>query len=241
MYTFGPAFRAENSNTSRHLAEFWMVEPEMAFCDLQGDLEVAEALVKHCIAAVLERCQEEIDFFTRFLEPGLRNALEQTLREPFEVISYTEAVKLLEKSGLDFSFPVAWGADLQAEHERHLTERVFKRPVAVTDFPRDLKPFYMRVNDDGRTVAAMDILVPRVGEIIGGSQREERREVLVEQMRARSVPIEDYRWYVELREWGSAPHAGFGLGLERMVQFCTGIANIREVIPFPRTPGHAEF
>lgn len=241
VYTFGPTFRAENSNTSRHLAEFWMVEPEMAFCDLQGDLELAEAMVKHCVKAVLDRCEEDIDFFTKFLEPNLRTALEQTLRDPFQVISYTEAVGLLEKSGEAFSFPVVWGSDLQAEHERHLTEKVFRKPVAIVDFPRSLKPFYMRVNDDERTVAAMDILVPRIGEIIGGSQREERREMLLEQMRARSIPMEDYRWYVELREWGSAPHAGFGLGLERMVQFCTGIANIREVIPFPRTPGHAEF
>jgi len=241
VYTFGPTFRAENSNTSRHLAEFWMVEPEMAFCDLKGDLELAEAMVKHCIKAVLDRCEEDIEFFTKFLEPTLRAGLERTLKEPFEVISYTEAVDLLERSGETFSFPVAWGSDLQAEHERHLTEKIFRKPVAILDFPRSLKPFYMRVNDDERTVAAMDILVPRIGEIIGGSQREERREMLLEQMRARSVPIEDYRWYVELREWGSAPHAGFGLGLERMVQFCTGIANIREVIPFPRTPGHAEF
>jgi asparaginyl-tRNA synthetase len=241
VYTFGPTFRAENSNTSRHLAEFWMVEPEMAFCDLQGDLELAEALVKHVVQAVLDRCGEDIEFFARFMDANLRDTLEQTVREPFEVIAYTEAVELLERSGEAFSFPVAWGSDLQAEHERYLTERVFKRPVAILNFPRSLKPFYMRVNDDGRTVAAMDILVPRIGEIIGGSQREERRDRLLEQMQARSVPVEDYRWYVELREWGTAPHAGFGLGLERMVQYCTGIANIREVIPFPRTPGHAEF
>jgi asparaginyl-tRNA synthetase len=240
VYTFGPTFRAENSNTSRHLAEFWMVEPEMAFCDLQGDLELAEVLVKHCIQAVLDRCGEEVDFFERFMEPGLRTHLERTVRESFEVISYTDAVDLLTKSGEVFSFPVVWGGDLQAEHERYLTEKVFRKPVAILDFPRSLKPFYMRVNDDDRTVAAMDILVPRIGEIIGGSQREERRDVLLEQMRLRSIPLEEYRWYVELREWGSVPHAGFGLGLERMVQFCTGIANIREAIPFPRTPGHAE-
>lgn len=241
VYTFGPTFRAENSNTSRHLAEFWMVEPEMAFCDLQGDLELAESLVKHIIGAVLDRCEEDIDFFTRFMEPSLRQALEQTAREPFQVISYTEAVALLEKSGENFSFPVAWGNDLQAEHERWLTEKHFKKPVAILHFPQSLKPFYMRVNDDERTVAAMDILVPRIGEIIGGSQREERRDVLVRQMQDKAIPVEEYRWYVELREWGSVPHAGFGLGLERMVQFCTGIPNIREVIPFPRTPGHAEF
>jgi asparaginyl-tRNA synthetase len=241
VYTFGPTFRAENSNTSRHLAEFWMVEPEMAFCDLQGDLELAEGLVKHLVQAVLNRCDEDIEFFTRFMEADLRHTLEQTVREPFEVISYTEAVELLNKSGETFSFPVAWGNDLQAEHERCLTERVFRKPVAILNFPRALKPFYMRVNEDERTVAAMDVLVPRIGEIIGGSQREERRDMLLEQMQARSVPVEEYRWYVELREWGTVPHAGFGLGLERMVQYCTGIANIREVIPFPRTPGHAEF
>lgn len=241
VYTFGPTFRAENSNTSRHLAEFWMVEPEMAFCDLQGDLELAEGLVKHLVQAVLDRCDEDIEFFTRFMEANLRETLEQTVREPFEVISYTEAVELLNESGETFAFPVAWGNDFQAEHERYLTEKVFRKPVAILNFPRALKPFYMRVNEDERTVAAMDILVPRIGEIIGGSQREERRDMLLEQMQARSVPLEDYRWYVELREWGTVPHAGFGLGLERMVQYCTGIANIREVIPFPRTPGHAEF
>ncbi len=241
VYTFGPTFRAENSNTSRHLAEFWMVEPEMAFCDLIGDLELAEAMVKHLVQAVLDRCDEDIEFFSRFMEPNLRQVLEQTVRDPFEAISYTEAVQLLEKSGEPFAFPVAWGNDLQAEHERYLTERVFKKPVAILNFPRSLKPFYMRVNDNESTVAAMDILVPRIGEIVGGSQREERKDMLLEQMRSRSISVEEYRWYVELREWGTVPHAGFGLGLERMVQFCTGIPNIREVIPFPRTPGHAEF
>jgi asparaginyl-tRNA synthetase len=241
VYTFGPTFRAENSNTSRHLAEFWMVEPEMAFCDLEGDLKLAEAMVKHLIEAVMDRCADEVEFFTRFIEPSLRETLEQTARQTFEVISYTEAVELLERSGEAFSYPVAWGNDLQAEHERWLTEKVFKKPVAILHFPRSLKPFYMRVNDDERTVAAMDILVPRIGEIIGGSQREDRRDVLVDQMRSKGISIEEYRWYLELRQWGSAPHAGFGLGLERMVQFCTGIPNIREVIPFPRTPGHAEF
>lgn len=241
VYTFGPTFRAENSNTSRHLAEFWMVEPEMAFYDLQDDIELAQELLKNLVEVVLRDCAEDIDFFTRFIEKGLKDTLEGMLLHPFEPVSYTEAVGLLKKSGESFSFPVEWGNDLQAEHERYLTEKLFKKPVAIIDFPRDLKPFYMRVNDDGKTVAAMDILVPGIGEIIGGSQREERLDVLLEQMRLKGIPVEDYRWYVELREYGSAPHSGFGLGLERMVQFVTGVPNIREVIPFPRTPGHAEF
>ena len=241
VYTFGPTFRAENSNTSRHLAEFWMVEPEMAFCDLQGDLELAEAFIKELIQAVLADCAEDVDFFTRFVEPTVRETLEKVVATPFEVLPYTEAVDILKKSKEDFAFPVEWGNDLQAEHERYLTEKAIRKPVAIIDFPRALKPFYMRVNDDGKTVAAMDILVPGVGEIIGGSQREERADMLVEQMRLKSVSEEDYRWYLELREYGTVPHAGFGLGLERLVQFATGLGNIREVIPFPRTPGHAEF
>ncbi len=241
VYTFGPTFRAENSNTSRHLAEFWMVEPEMAFYDLEDDLELAKEFIKHLVGVVLEECTEDLDFFTRFVEPELRGRLETVVNRPFEVITYTEAVELLKKSGEQFAFPVDWGGDLQAEHERYLTEKVFKRPVGIIDFPRSLKPFYMRVNDDGKTVAAMDILVPGTGEIIGGSQREERLDMLLEQMKLKGISVEDYRWYVELREFGSAPHAGFGLGFERLVQFVTGLPNIREVIPFPRTPGHAEF
>ncbi len=241
VYTFGPTFRAENSNTSRHLAEFWMVEPEAAFFDLQDDLALAEGLVKALVETVVMDCPDELDFFTRLVEPGLRETLEKLMKEPFEVISYTEAVELLRKSGEPFAFPVEWGSDLQAEHERYLTEKAIRKPVAVLDFPRSLKPFYMRVNDDEKTVAAMDILVPRIGEIVGGSQREERLDLLLDQMRQKSVSVEDYRWYVDLRRWGSAPHAGFGLGLERMVQFVTGLANIREVIPFPRTPGQAQF
>jgi asparaginyl-tRNA synthetase len=241
VYTFGPTFRAENSNTSRHLAEFWMVEPEVAFFDLQEDLELAESLVKELVGEVLNRCPEELELFNRFVEPGLQGTLEGLVREPFEVITYTEAVDLLKRSGESFAFPVEWGGDLQAEHERYLTEKAIRKPVAVVDFPRNLKPFYMRVNDDEKTVAAMDILVPRIGEIIGGSQREDRLDMLLEQMRQKSVSSEEYRWYVELRQWGSAPHAGFGLGLERMVQFVTGLGNIREVIPFPRTPGQAQF
>jgi len=241
VYTFGPTFRAENSNTSRHLAEFWMVEPEMAFCDLEGDLEIAQELIRHLIGVALQDCAEDLDFFTRFIEPTLRGTLETVAFSPFETVTYTEAVRILKESGENFEFPVEWGNDLQAEHERYLTEKVFRKPAAVIHFPRALKPFYMRVNDDGNTVAAMDILVPGTGEIIGGSQREERPDILVEQMRLKSVAPEDYKWYLELREFGSVPHAGFGMGFERLVQFVTGLPNIREVIPFPRTPGHAEF
>ncbi len=241
VYTFGPTFRAENSNTSRHLAEFWMVEPEMAFYDLADDLELAQEFIKSITETVLGDCAEDLDFFTRFVEPTLRETLENVARRPFDVVTYTEAVDLLKKSGENFSFPVEWGNDLQAEHERYLTEKLFKKPLAVLDFPREIKPFYMRVNEDGKTVAAMDILLPRLGEIVGGSQREERLDVLLEQMKLKGISAEDYRWYVELREFGSTPHSGFGLGLERMVQFVTGVANIREAIPFPRTPGHALF
>jgi len=241
VYTFGPTFRAENSNTSRHLAEFWMIEPEMTFADLEDDLQLAEAYIKTLVETVMKDCAEDVEFFTRFIEPTLLESLESVVRSPFEVISYTEAVDLLKKSGETFAFPVEWGSDLQAEHERHLTEKIFRKPVAIINFPRTLKPFYMRVNDDEKTVAAMDILVPRIGEIVGGSQREERLEVLLEQMRLKSISEDDYRWYVELREYGSAPHSGFGLGFERIIQFVTGLGNIREVIPFPRTPGHAEF
>ncbi|WP_448384282.1 asparagine--tRNA ligase [Desulfosoma sp.] len=241
VYTFGPTFRAENSNTSRHLAEFWMIEPEMAFADLNDDLALAQRLMHFVVSDLLETASDDLQFFARFVEPSLLDSLETVAQQPFEVITYSEAVDLLKKADEAFAFPVEWGADLQSEHERYLTEKKFRKPVAVIDFPRDLKPFYMRVNDDGKTVAAMDVLVPRVGEIIGGSQREERREVLLEQMRRKGISPEAYAWYVELREFGSAPHCGFGLGLERLVQFVTGLGNIREVIPFPRTPGHADF
>lgn len=241
VYTFGPTFRAENSNTSRHLAEFWMVEPEMAFANLQDDLALAQRCLQYVVSDLLEYSWEDLQFFERFVEPGLTKSLKAFKEQPFEVISYTEAVNILKKAKEPFAFPVAWGADLQSEHERYLTEKAFQRPVAVIDFPRDLKPFYMRVNDDGKTVAAMDILVPRVGEIIGGSQREERPDKLLEQMHLKGISPEPYAWYLELREYGSAPHCGFGLGLERLVQFVTGLGNIREVIPFPRTPGHADF
>ncbi|MBP8645911.1 MAG: asparagine--tRNA ligase [Syntrophobacteraceae bacterium] len=241
VYTFGPAFRAENSNTSRHLAEFWMVEPEMAFYDLEDDLDLARSFLEYLAGTVLADCLEDLHFFSRFVEPGVIETLKKLALGSFEVITYGEAVEALQKSGEKFTFPVSWGKDLQAEHERYLAEKYVGGPLAVVDFPRDLKPFYMRVNDDEKTVAAMDILVPRVGEIIGGSQREERLDVLLEQMTRKGISPEDYRWYLDLREYGSAPHAGFGLGLERMVQFVTGLGNIREAIPFPRTPGNAEF
>ena len=241
VYTFGPTFRAENSNTSRHLAEFWMVEPEMAFFDLEDDLDMALSFIKHLVGTVLSQCPDEVEFFGRHIDPELGKRLQIAAESSFEVITYTEAVDILTKSKEPFAFPVEWGVDLQAEHERYLTEKVFERPVGIVNFPRALKPFYMRVNDDEKTVAAMDILVPGTGEIIGGSQREERLDYLLEQMRLKSISEDDYRWYIELREFGSAPHSGFGLGLERLVQFVTGIPNIREVIPFPRTPGHAEF
>jgi asparaginyl-tRNA synthetase len=241
VYTFGPTFRAENSNTSRHLAEFWMIEPEMAFCDLNGDMELAESFIKAVIQKVLNECAEDLDFFARFVDAGVIPTLHQVAGEPFEVVTYTEAIKLLKASRETFAYPVEWGSDLQAEHERYLTEKTVKKPVVLIHFPRALKPFYMRVNDDERTVAAMDILVPRIGEIIGGSQREERPDRLMEQMRLKGISPEAYRWYLELREFGTAPHAGFGLGLERLVQFVTGLPNIREVIPFPRTPGNADF
>jgi len=241
VYTFGPTFRAENSNTSRHLAEFWMVEPEMAFYDLQDNLQLAEAFTKTIIAMCLEDCAEDMDFFARFMQPSLRENLEQIVNSSFEIVTYTEAIDLLKKSTEAFTFPVEWGSDLQAEHERYLTEKVFQKPASIIDFPRAIKPFYMRVNDDTKTVAAMDVLMPGIGEIIGGSQREERLDVLLEQMQLKGISVEDYRWYVELREFGTAPHSGFGLGFERLVQFITGLGNIREAIPFPRTPGHADF
>ena len=241
VYTFGPAFRAENSNTSRHLAEFWMIEPEAAFFDLEDNLQLAEALVKALLDSLFNDCGADLEFFNRFIEPNLIKTLEMVRREAFEVITYTEAVEQLKKSGENFTFTVDWGKDLQAEHERYLTEKVFHKPVAIINYPRGLKPFYMRVNDDEKTVAAMDILVPGIGEIVGGSQREERLDVLLEQMQLKNIAMEDYRWYVELREFGSAPHSGFGLGFERFIQFATGLGNIREVMPFPRTPGHADF
>ncbi len=241
VYTFGPTFRAENSNTSRHLAEFWMVEPEMAFYDLTDNMNLAEAFLKRVMRDVLDRCGEDMKFFNERIDPTAISTLEGIVNSEFVRLPYTEAVEILQKSGKSFEFPVAWGNDLQAEHERHLTEETFKRPVILFDYPSTIKPFYMRVNDDGRTVRAMDVLVPRVGEIIGGSQREERLDVLERRMQEQGLNPEGYWWYLDLRRYGTVPHSGFGLGLERTVQFITGMGNIRDVIPFPRTPGSAEF
>lgn len=241
VYTFGPTFRAENSNTRRHLAEFWMVEPEMAFCDLEGDIALAKEFVTAMIEAMLTECKDELEFFCKFIDQQLMDRLNNVLEKGFEILTYDEAVKILSQHSKQLEVVPSWGDDLQAEHEKFLTEVLVKGPVVVTNYPRSLKPFYMRVNDDGRTVAAMDMLVPGVGEIIGGSQREERLDVLIEQMRLKEMKIEDYEWYLDLRRYGSAIHAGFGLGLERFIQFLTGIQNIRETIPFPRTPGSALF
>ncbi|RIK98601.1 MAG: asparagine--tRNA ligase [Proteobacteria bacterium] len=241
VYTFGPTFRAENSNTSRHLAEFWMVEPEVAFLDLDGDAELAEAFVKSVLAELLARSADDLAFFDERVEKGVVATLEHVVREPFERMTYTEAVARLEKSGKAFEFPVAWGTDLQSEHERWLTEEHVKRPVVVTNYPRGVKAFYMYLDDDEKTVRAMDVLVPRVGEIVGGSQREHRLDVVTRRMRETGLDPEAYGWYLDLRRHGSVPHAGFGLGLERLLLFATGMANVRDVIPFPRTPGSAEF
>ena len=244
-YTFGPTFRAENSNTPRHLAEFWMIEPEMPFCDLDGNMDLAEAFVKALVKAAREDCAEDMQFFADRIEKTLPETLANIADRPFERLPYTDAIALLQSSGQTFEFRPEWGADLQTEHERFLTEMHFKSPVIVHDYPASIKPFYMRVNDldsEGReTVRAMDVLVPRAGELIGGSQREERRDVLVRRMEAQGIDPASLWWYVELRDYGTVPHAGFGLGLERAVQLVTGMANVRDVIPFPRTPGHAEF
>lgn len=241
VYTFGPTFRAENSNTTRHLAEFWMVEPEMAFYDLQDNMTLAEAFIKRILKDVLERCAEDMQFFDDRIEKGLIARCRKLLESSFLRVPYTEAVEVLEKSGQTFEFPVKWGVDLQSEHERFLTEKHFQTPVILFDYPRTLKPFYMRVNDDGKTVRAMDVLVPGVGEIIGGSQREERLDILEQRMREQGLDPAAYWWYLDLRRYGTVPHAGFGLGLERTILFLSGMANIRDVIPFPRTPGNAEF
>lgn len=240
-YTFGPTFRAENSNTPRHLAEFWMVEPEVAFCDIWGDMELAEGLLKRIFSDVLEKCPEDMQFFNDRIDKTVIETIRHILQCEFLRVSYTEAIDILNQSGQSFEFPTAWGNDLQAEHERYLTEKHFKQPVILYDYPLSIKPFYMRVNDDGRTVRAMDVLVPKVGEIIGGSQREERLDVLEERMKKQDLDPASYWWYVDLRRYGTVPHAGFGLGLERVLQFITGMQNIRDVIPFPRTPGNAEF
>ena len=241
IYTFGPTFRAENSNTSRHAAEFWMIEPEVAFCDLEGDMDLAEALVKYLVKEALENNEGDLAIFEKFVDKGLRERLEFVASRPFERITYTDAVKLLEASGKQFQYPVAYGLNLQSEHERWLTEEHFKQPVTVYNYPKEIKPFYMRLNDDGKTVTAMDVLVPGIGEIVGGSQREERYDVLMENFKKHDLDPEAYGWYADLRKYGSVPHAGFGLGFERMLMFVTGMANIRDVIPFARTPGNCEF
>jgi len=241
VYTFGPTFRAENSNTSRHLAEFWMVEPEMAFADLKDDMANAEAYVKYCVSAVLDKHQEDIEFFDKFVEKDLLQKLNTVRDASFARISYTEAIDLLKRSKKKFVFPVEWGSDLQSEHERYLAETHFKKPVFVYNYPASIKAFYMRLNDDGKTVAAMDLLVPSIGELIGGSQREERLDVLERRIEENQLEKEAYWWYLDLRRYGTVPHAGYGLGFERLVQFVTGMENIRDVIPFPRYPGNAEF
>jgi len=241
VYTFGPTFRAENSNTSRHLAEFWMVEPEMSFCDLDGDQDLAESFLKTIFKSVLEKCPEDLEFFNQRIDPSVLSTAENIINNEFARITYTQAIELLEKSNRSFEYPVEWGVDLQSEHERYLAEELFKRPVIVTNYPKDIKAFYMRINDDNRTVAAMDILVPKIGEIIGGSQREERLDVLEKRMLEANIPLCNLWWYLDLRRYGTVPHAGFGLGFERLVQLITGMNNIRDVIPFPRTPGNAEF
>ena len=241
VYTFGPTFRAENSNTSRHLAEFWMVEPEMAFCDLEGNVTLAVEFLKYVFAHVLEHCVEDMAFFNRFIDKSVIRILERLVNQEFKTLTYTEAIKLLEKAGTHFEFPVAWGGDIQAEHERYLCEKVFKGPVVLVDYPKDIKAFYMKMNDDGKTVRAMDVLVPRIGEIIGGSQREDDYDILHSRITQMGFDPKDYWWYLELRKFGSVPHSGFGLGFERLIQFVTGLSNIRDVIPFPRTPGNIAF
>jgi asparaginyl-tRNA synthetase len=244
VYTFGPTFRAENSNTPRHLSEFWMIEPEMAFCDLDGDRKLAEEFLKYIIAYVMDHCMSDLEFFNKRIDDSVLATLAHVAESSFEHVPYSEAVRILVKArdeGRDWEFPCDWGCDLQSEHERYLTEEVFKKPVVVTDYPKEIKAFYMRLNDDGKTVRAMDVLAPRIGEIIGGSQREERYDVLLDRIRSHGLSEQDYWWYLELRKFGSAPHAGFGLGLERMMMYVTGMKNIRDVIPFPRVPGSAAF
>jgi asparaginyl-tRNA synthetase len=241
IYTFGPTFRAENSNTSRHASEFWMIEPEVAFADLADDCQLAEEFFRFLVAYALEHCQEDIEFFNQFIDKGLVERLEKVVKTDFQSMSYTEAIERLQSSGQSFDFPVEWGCDLQSEHERFLTEKIVGGPLFVTDYPAGIKAFYMRSNDDGKTVAAMDLLVPKVGEIIGGSQREERLDLLEKKMREFDILPESMDWYLDTRRWGSCPHAGFGLGFERFLMYVTGMENVRDVIPFPRTPGNARF
>ncbi|MBO5248555.1 MAG: asparagine--tRNA ligase [Clostridia bacterium] len=241
VYTFGPTFRAENSNTARHAAEFWMIEPEIAFADLKDDMDLAEEMIKYVIRYVMEQCAADLEFFNLRVDNGLLERLTALVNADFKRVTYTEAVDLLINSGHKFDYPVAWGCDLQTEHERYLTEEIFKSPVFLTDYPKEIKAFYMRLNDDGKTVAATDLLVPGVGEIIGGSQREERLDVLLARMKELGLNEEDYWWYLDLRRYGGTKHAGFGLGFERLIMYLTGISNIRDAIPFPRTVGTAEF
>jgi len=241
IYTFGPTFRAENSHTGRHASEFWMIEPEISFADLNDNMELAEAMIKYIINYVLENAPEEMQFFNSFVDKGLIERLNKIVAADFGKVTYTEAVELLKKSGKEFQYPVEWGIDLQTEHERYLTEEIFKKPIFVTDYPKDIKAFYMRLNDDGKTVAACDLLVPGVGEIIGGSQREERYDVLKARMDEMGLKEEDYWWYMDLRKYGGVKHAGYGLGFERIIMYITGVSNIRDVLPYPRTPKSADF
>ena len=240
IYTFGPTFRAEYSFTARHASEFWMIEPEMAFCDLEGDMDVAEAMVKYIIQTVLDRCPAEMEFFNKFVDKGLLERLDNVLNNEFKRLTYTEAIEILKKSGEQFEYPVEWGVDLQSEHERYITEKVFGKPVFLTDYPKEIKSFYMRQNDDGKTVAAADLLVPGVGEIVGGSQREERYDVLDARCKELGMDMSEYQWFLDLRKYGGVKHAGFGLGFERMVMYLTGMQNIRDVLPFPRTAANLE-
>lgn len=241
VYTFGPTFRAEKSYTAKHAAEFWMIEPEIAFADLEDDMELAKDMIKYVISYVLDHCKEEMEFFNSFVDKGLLDRLQALVNSDFVTITYTEAVEILEKKNDIFQYPVSWGCDLQTEHERYLTEQVYKCPVFVTNYPKDIKAFYMRMNDDNRTVAAVDLLVPGVGEIIGGSQREERYDMLVKRIKELGLNEEDYSWYLDLRKYGGVKHAGFGLGFDRLIMYLTGVSNIRDVLPFPRTTGNAEF
>ncbi len=241
VYSFGPTFRAENSNTSRHLAEFWMIEPEIAFADLDDIASFCEKMLKHVFTEVLEQCAEDMNFFNSYIDKGCIERLTSVINSNFERLTYTKAIEILEQSGQKFEFPVKWGLDLQSEHERYLTEQVFKKPVILTDYPKDIKGFYMRANEDGKTVAALDVLVPGIGEIIGGSQREERFDVLKQRIQDMDMDPELYSWYLDLRKYGSVPHGGFGLGLERVLGYITGVANVRDLIPYPRTPGNAEY
>ena len=241
IYTFGPTFRAENSNTSRHLSEFWMVEPEMAFADLKDDMKLAEEFLKYIFGYCLENCKDDMDFFDRRIQKGVIKNLEGIVNSDFEELTYSDAIDILKNSGENFEYPVEWGCDLQSEHERYITEKKIKKPVIVYNYPKEVKPFYMKLNEDERTVRAMDVLVPRIGEIIGGSEREENYDLIVSRMKDMKLNLDDYWWYLDIRKFGSIPHSGFGLGFERTVQFMTGMQNIRDVIPFPRTPMSADF